>query len=148
MIEKYQRQRELKLRKDEERKSRQKKRARDAMCETLAKQQVEKHAKLAEDKKDLNQQAEMWKKDRDVWAQEDARLREKISKINKDTMTFLKKQVAEKEQKKSKRMDVQERALNKALMKEIKSKKKGLEEQRATDMQKRDPDSESINDRQ
>ena len=148
MIEKYQRQRELKLRKDEERKSRQKKRARDAMCETLAKQQVEKHAKLAEDKKDLNQQADMWKKDRDVWAQEDARLREKISKINKDTMTFLKKQVAEKEQKKSKRMDVQERALNKALMKEIKSKKKGLEEQRATDMQRRDPDSESINDRQ
>ena len=90
----------------------------------------------------------MWKKDRDIWAEEDQRLKEKINKINKDTMNFLKKQVAEKEQKKSKRMDGQERALNKALMKEIKAKKKGLEEQRATDMQKRDPyEDESVNDR-
>lgn len=48
----------------------------------------------------------MWKKDRDIWAEEDQRLKEKINKINKDTMHFLKKQVAEKEQKKSKRMDV------------------------------------------
>ena len=90
----------------------------------------------------------MWKKDRDIWAEEDQRLKEKINKINKDTMHFLKKQVAEKEQKKSKRMDVQERALNKALMKEIKEKKKGLEEQRATDMKKRDPyEDDSVNDR-
>ena len=45
-------------------------------------------------------------------------------------------------------MDQQERALNKALMKEIKAKKKGMEEQRAVDMRKHDPlEDESINDR-
>ena len=53
----------------------------------------------------------------------------------------------EKEKKKSKKMDQQERALNKALMKEIKAKKKGMEEQRANDMRKTDLEDESINDR-
>ena len=32
----------------------------------------------------------MWQKDRDIWAEEDNRIKEKISKINKDTMNFLK----------------------------------------------------------
>lgn len=66
------------------------KRTKDAMVATLAQQQIDKQQKLHEDKKDLNLQADMWKKDRDIWAEEDKRLKDKITKINKDTMTFLK----------------------------------------------------------
>ena len=31
----------------------------------------------------------MWAKEREIWQQEDKRLKEKISKINKDTQAYL-----------------------------------------------------------
>mgnify|MGYP000465828392 CR=1 FL=1 len=85
MVAKYQRQRELQLRKEEERKERMAKRAKDNMRQTLFKQQEEKHKRAVEEKIEFNKQAEMWKKDRDIWEEEDKRLKEKIQKINKDT---------------------------------------------------------------
>ena len=127
MIEKYQRLRELKLRKDEDRKKKMKDKAMIAMCEELAKQQRDKRQRAIEEKKDRDQQATMWQKERTIWKDEDKRLKEKIAKINGDTKAFLNKQMAEKVAKKSKHMDEREQRLNKALMKEIKAKKATLE---------------------
>jgi len=50
----------------------------------------------------------MWKKERSIWKEEDKRLQEKIAKINGDTKAFLNKQMAEKQNKKAKRMDDRE----------------------------------------
>lgn len=127
MIEKYQRLRELKLRKDEDRKKKMKDKAMIAMCEELAKQQRDKRQRAIEEKKDRDQQATMWQKERTIWKDEEKRLKEKIAKINGDTKAFLNKQMAEKVAKKSKHMDEREQRLNKALMKEIKAKKATLE---------------------
>ena len=86
MIEKYQRQRELKLRKDEDRKKKMKDRAMIAMCEELAKQQRDKRQRAVEEKKDRDQQATMWQKERSIWKEEEKRLQEKIAKINGDML--------------------------------------------------------------
>ena len=75
----------------------------------------------------------MWAKEREMWKEEEQRLKEKIAKINADTKDFLKKQVQEKVDKKTRKMDVREQLLNKGLMKEIKAKKKDLEEKQASD---------------
>ena len=85
MVAKYQRQRELKLRKEEERKERMARRAKENMKQTLFKQWEEKGKRAVEEKVEFNKQAEMWKKDRDLWEEEDRRLKEKIQKINLDT---------------------------------------------------------------
>lgn len=55
MIAKYQRERELKSRKDEDRKAKVKKRATEAMCNELAKQQEERKKKLKDEKADRDQ---------------------------------------------------------------------------------------------
>ena len=91
MIEKYQRLREAKLRNDEDRKKKQQDRAKIAMCEELAKQQREKRQRALEEKKDRDQQAVMWQKERTIWKEEEKRLQEKIAKINGDTKAFLNK---------------------------------------------------------
>lgn len=94
------------------------------------------------EKADRDQQAVMWKTENELWKQEDKRIKEKIAKANQDTMAFLKSQVAQKQVKASKRMDQREAELNKGLMKEIKQKKKALEEQMAAATKsKKDADS-------
>ena len=50
----------------------------------------------------------MWAKERELWKDEEKRLKEKIAKINADTKNFLEKQVAEKVSKKTRKMDVRE----------------------------------------
>lgn len=92
------------------------------MKATLAKQEEEKKKRQMDDKAHFNEQAVMWKKERDLWKEEDDRLQKKIKDINRETQNFLKQQVAEKQKKKG-RMDVREQQMNKALMKEIKQKR-------------------------
>ena len=43
-----------------------------------------------------------------MWKEEEQRLKEKIAKVNNDTKDFLKKQVQEKVDKKTRKMDVRE----------------------------------------
>jgi len=64
----------------------------------------------------------MWRIERDIWKVEEARIQEKIKKINKETQNFLKMQEDEKRGSKSKKMVKTEKQLNKGLMKEIKEK--------------------------
>lgn len=127
MIQKYQRDREMRLRREEEKKARQAQRNKDKMKATLAKQEEEKRKRQEDDKAHHNEQAVMWKKERDLWQEEDDRIQKKIKDINKETQNFLKQQVAEK-QKKQNRMNLREQQMNKALMREIKQKRGQIKE--------------------
>lgn len=94
----------------------------------LDKQQEEKKRKEKEMKDDMNQQAEMWQKERDMWDVEEKRLQEKIKKINLDTQQFLLEQDKLKKVKSTK-MGKVEKEYNKGLMKEIRQKQKTLKQQ-------------------
>ena len=75
----------MKLRKEEDKKAKKMAAAREEMKSMLAEQTKAKREKEIAAKKDLNQQAEMWKKERDLWQEEDARLKAKIKQINAET---------------------------------------------------------------
>lgn len=55
------------------------------MNATLAKQEEEKKARQRADKTHFNEQATMWKKERDIWEEEDKRIQSKIMEINMAT---------------------------------------------------------------
>lgn len=74
IIQKYQRDREMKMRRDEEKKQRQARRNKEKMKATLAKQEEEKRKRQQDDKNHFNEQAVMWKKERDLWEEEDHRI--------------------------------------------------------------------------
>lgn len=86
----------------------------------LHKQQQDKKKREVDAKSELNQQANMWKKERDIWQDEDKRIQEKIKSINMETQNFLKMQENEKIGSKTKKMAVTEKQLNRGLIKEIK----------------------------
>ena len=82
MIQKYERQKEMKLRQKEDQKARKANKEKEEMIKTLAEQSKFKRANENEWKTDLNQQANMWKKERDIWQEEDKRIQNKIKMIN------------------------------------------------------------------
>ena len=97
MVAKYEALRERKMRKEEEKKNKKRKQIQQEVLATLVKQEQEKRDKAREAKLHFNEQAEMWKKENDLWEIEEKRLKEKIKQINKDTESFLKRQQQEKQ---------------------------------------------------
>lgn len=81
-----------------------------------------------EEKKHFNEQANMWQKERDLYAEEEKRLKAKIDQINKDNQQFLKLQEEQKALGQSKKMGKTEKLLNKGLMKEIKQKQREMKQ--------------------
>jgi hypothetical protein len=75
----------------------------------------------------------MWRKERDIWQDEEKRITDKIKKINKETQQFLKMQEDEKRVTKSKKMVPTEKQLNKGLIKEIKQKQREIKDQQEMD---------------
>ena len=120
MIVKYEREREVKMRMDEELKHQKLKQKQEEILRTLGEQQQAKKRREVESKEELNKQADMWQKERDIWREEEQRIQEKIQKINKETQNFLKMQEDEKRGAKSKKMVKTEKQLNKGLIREIK----------------------------
>ena len=95
------------------------------MRRLLAQQMDEKKAREASEKADNDQQAEIWRKDKENYELEEARLSNKIKQINIDNQTFLQDQMGRKTTKQNnRRMDKQEFLYNKGLLKEINEKKK------------------------
>lgn len=126
MIVRYEREREQKMRREEEEKAKKKQVQQTEINKMLSKQQTDKKSKEKEHKDDINQQAQMWQKDRDIWKVEEERIQKKIYQINKETQQFLKLQEDQKAQGKSKKMVQTEKQLNKGLMREIKQKQKDM----------------------
>lgn len=71
-----------------------------------------------------DEQASMWNQDKQNYTEEERRLQNKISQINKENAEFLKKQMNDKGGKGAK-MNKQEFLLNKPLLKEINQKIRG-----------------------
>lgn len=70
----------------------------------------------------------MWRKEREIWQEEDERLKKKIRDINQATQAFLKEQEDQKKTK-NKKMGPTDKAFNKGLMREIKEKQRQMREQ-------------------
>ena len=90
MIAKYERQKEMKIRRDEELKAKKAEKLKKLIISTLQQQEAEKKAREKDIKTDINKQADMWKKERDIWQDEDKRIQAKIKQINLETQDFLK----------------------------------------------------------
>ena len=71
-----------------------------------------------------DEQAVIWKKDKENYELEEGRLQSKIKAINKDNQSFLQGQIITKQSKNVRKMDRQEFLYNKGLLKEINDKKK------------------------
>lgn len=69
------------------------KRNQEKMKATLAKQEEEKRKRKMSEKEHFNEQAVMWKNERDLWEEEDQRIQKKIKEINKSTQDFLSQQM-------------------------------------------------------
>ena len=85
----------------------------------------EKRAREAADKALNDEQATIWKKDKENYELEEQRLQGKIAQINRDNQSFLQNQMASRQEKNNTRkMDKTEFAYNKGLLREINQKKK------------------------
>lgn len=71
-----------------------------------------------------DEQAVIWRKDKENYELEEGRLQSKIKAINKDNQSFLQGQIITKQSKNVRKMDRQEFLYNKGLLKEINDKKK------------------------
>ena len=71
-----------------------------------------------------DEQAVIWRKDKENYELEEGRLQSKIKAINKDNQSFLQGQIITKQSKNVRKMDRQEFLYNKGLLKEINEKKK------------------------
>lgn len=67
MIARYEREREIKMRKAEDAKAMKKATEQKEINKMLTKQQNDKKQREMDAKSDINQQANMWQKERDIW---------------------------------------------------------------------------------
>ena len=84
----------------------------------------EKRQREAAEKALNDEQAVIWRKDKENYELEEGRLQSKIKAINKDNQSFLQGQMITKQSKNVRKMDRQEFLYNKGLLKEINEKKK------------------------
>jgi len=94
------------------------------MREFLAKQ-VEEKKKRENIEKELNdEQAQMWRRDRENYEAEEYRISNKVKHINQENAQFLQKQMDEKEDARRGKMNVNEYLLNRQLLKDINEQRK------------------------
>lgn len=123
-IRRYEMEKELRERMEDERRYKKTKNEQARMRDFLGKQMEDKKRREMTEK-DLNdEQAQMWKIDQKNYHEEESRLTNKISQINKENAEFLKRQMDDKQAKERRKMNKQEFLLNKPLLKEINDKKK------------------------
>ena len=84
---------------------------------------AEKKQREDEERSNIDAQANMWNMDKKNWEVEESRLKARIDKINKENQDFLLKQMADKQTKKAK-MNPNEFAFNKQLLRDINQKMK------------------------
>jgi hypothetical protein len=123
-IRQYEIEKEMADRRHDDRAQRRRDEEKRKMREFLAKQVEDKKRKENIEKELNDEQANMWRKDRENYEQEEKRINDKIKKINKENAEFLAKQVGEKEDAKKGKMDMNEYLLNRQLLKDINEQRK------------------------
>ena len=122
---KYELEREMRLRLEDERRAERDRQEKEEMRRLLAKQMNEKRLREAAEKAHNDEQAMIWKKDKENYEEEERRLNRKIKEINNENADFLQRQMTEKASRSgARRMNRQEFQLNKPLLREINDKKK------------------------
>lgn len=94
------------------------------MRELLARQMQEKKEREAQEKAHNDEQAVIWKRDKENYEEEERRLKRKIDHINADNCDFLRTQMAEKASRGQRRMNREEFDMNRPLLREINQKLK------------------------
>jgi phage shock protein A len=95
------------------------------MRSLLARQMAEKQSREAQEKALNDEQAVIWKTDKQNYELEEQRLSRKINEINKQNQTFLQRQMHDKASRSNaRRMNKEEFAYNKHLLREINDKRK------------------------
>lgn len=123
-IRRYEMEREMRERMEDERRMMRSKQGQAQMRTFLDKQMDEKKRREAEEKALNDEQAVMWQKDLENYEEEERRMTDKIKRINMETAGFLQNQIGEKGAKHRAKMNRQEYLLNKPLLKEINEKKR------------------------
>ena len=89
------------------------------MRETLSRQVAEKKRRERMEKDFNDEQAKMWRMDRELFEKQEAELNSKIKSINMENRKFLESQIGEKRQAKRGRMDLNEHLMNKKLLRDV-----------------------------
>ena len=118
-IRRYELEKEMRDRMEDERRQHKQKSHQQEMRQFLAKQ-VDERKKREEIEKALNdEQAVMWSKDAKNYADEERRMHDKVKRINEDNANFLIQQMNEKQGKKKQKMNAHEYGINKGILEEI-----------------------------
>ncbi|CDW85300.1 UNKNOWN [Stylonychia lemnae] len=123
-IRKYEMEKELRERLEDQRRFEMAKTQQIQTRKFLSKQMEDKLNRERMEKALNDEQAVMWKQDKDNYEEEERRLNQKIKTINNENAKFLQDQMESKKAKEKKKMNKQEFLLNKPLLREINQKKK------------------------
>lgn len=127
MLAKYHNERDLRQRQLEEKRAERLRQEQEKMRYFLAQQMEEKQRRENDEKSNIDMQARMWATDKENYEEEEKRLKNRISKINRDNQEYLRKQMADKQaQEKYNRgsMNPDDFLINKPLLREINTKLK------------------------
>lgn len=127
MLAKYHNERDLRQRQLEEKRAERLRQEQEKMRYFLAQQMEEKQRRENNEKSNIDMQARMWATDKENYEEEEKRLKNRISKINRDNQEYLRKQMADKQaQEKYNRgsMNPDDFLINKPLLREINTKLK------------------------
>jgi len=115
----------MRARLEDERRAERDRKEKEQMRSLLSRQMQEKQMREQVEKAENDEQAVIWRTDKDNYELEEQRLASKIAGINKQNQDFLRNQMEEKAQKsRLRRMNKQEFNYNKHLLKEINDKRK------------------------
>lgn len=118
-IREYEREKEMADRRHDSRAQRKRDEEKRKMREFLSKQVEEKKKKENIEKELNDEQALMWRRDRENYEKEETRINNKIKSINQQNADFLQKQMDEKDEAKRGKMSMNEYLLNRQLLKDI-----------------------------
>lgn len=114
----------MRARAEDEKRMERDRKEKDEMRLLLSKQMNEKRMREQAEKAHNDEQAIIWARDKANYEEEEFRLNRKIKQINAENSQFLQRQMQEKaSRQQQRRMNKQEFALNKPLLKEINNKR-------------------------
>ena len=121
----YEMEKEMRARLEDERRAERERKEKEQMRRLLSRQMQEKQLREQMEKAENDEQAKIWKTDKNNYELEENRLASKIAAINKDNQEFLRCQMNEKANRgKMRRMNKEEFNYNKNLLREINDKRK------------------------
>ena len=121
-VQQYQQEKELRDRLDDDERLRRIKENQRDMRSYLDKQTDEKKGKTVVEKQESVKQAQIWKKELNMYSEEEKTIKQKVKDSNKEHAEFLKKQMVERKGDKKSTINREEYLLNKDILDKIDNK--------------------------